>query len=268
MQLHEIRLITLLPSESHDCRSDEIAVSLDHVPPDDLFFTAEYKNWLSSCKLSEEQARLLWYESSGQESPLLGKMLRYTWGDFIALSYTWSSELQPRMIRVNGTSVCVGQNLEAALRAIRNGGYLKNGIKLWIDALSINQEDNVEKGTEVARMVNIYSGAADILIWLGYQDPEMCHVMNFISKLSGCWNDEDTTQLRETLPRVLASTSPKIWSQFLEFAQLPYWGRTWILQEIAAGSADMSVLYADKFVKWSDLYNATIFFQNHPRRQN
>lgn len=49
-------------------------------------------------------------------------------------------------MRGDGVEVHVRQNLEAALRSIRNQGLLAPGIMLWNDALCINQGDGVEKG--------------------------------------------------------------------------------------------------------------------------
>jgi len=40
-------------------------------------------------------------------------------------------------------------------------------ILLWIDAISINQEDATEKGEQVTRMADVYSGAIETLVWLG-----------------------------------------------------------------------------------------------------
>jgi hypothetical protein len=58
-------------------------------------------------------------------------------------------------------------NLEAALRALR---VLKTEV-LWIDALSINQEDLLEPGLQVMRMRLIYSNASKV--WLGLERKPM-----------------------------------------------------------------------------------------------
>ncbi|KAI4138056.1 MAG: hypothetical protein LQ341_004836 [Variospora aurantia] len=46
------------------------------------------------------------------------------------------------------------------------------GYKLWIDALSINQEDILERGVQVKPMHRIYKGAAIVIIWLGPEADE------------------------------------------------------------------------------------------------
>lgn len=38
---------------------------------------------------------------------------------------------------------------------------------LWVDAVCINQCDDEERYQQVARMADIYSSAAKVVIWLG-----------------------------------------------------------------------------------------------------
>ncbi|KAI0169098.1 HET-domain-containing protein [Hypoxylon sp. FL1284] len=265
LDLREIRLITIQPSKSEDVVSDIIELALNHVPLSHLSFSAEYARWLSSHGNSVElEARQLWFKSMGQQPALDNMAHRYAWGDYVALSYTWGDEQETYKVRVNGTEAGIRRNLESALRAIRNQGFLRDGMKLWADALCINQQDDVEKGKQVALMGEIYSSAADVVIWLGSRDPNLRLVMDFLSSLSNCWDAASTVELEETLTRVLSTTPPKIWQLFNDFVRLPYWKRTWVLQEIAKGSTEMRVLYADKSVKWLDLYYAALYFNIPP----
>lgn len=90
--------------------------------------------------------------------------------------------------------------------------------------------------------------------------------MDFMASLSGCWEEEtDGTKLHATLPALLESTPPKMWDALRDFVSLPYWFRTWTLQEIAQGTAKMRVLYADKQVKRLDVNHAAVYF-NVPHR--
>jgi hypothetical protein len=84
---------------------------------------------------------------------------RYSWGDYVALSYSWGNPHETRSIFVNEHRVEVTKNLESALRILREKGPLRAGVKIWIDALCINQKDNDEKGVQVRRMRDIYNRA-------------------------------------------------------------------------------------------------------------
>jgi hypothetical protein len=68
---------------------------------------------------------------------------------------------------VNGKLRHVHSNLEAALRRLRALPKTDHGMKFWIDALSINQEDIQERNTEVKRMRSLYERAWSVVVWLG-----------------------------------------------------------------------------------------------------
>lgn len=70
-------------------------------------------------------------------------------------------------IRLNGVEVCISSNLEAALRALRNLPKTLHGMRYWVDAVSINQKDTVERNRQVRRMQEIYSKARSTVVWLG-----------------------------------------------------------------------------------------------------
>ena len=41
---------------------------------------------------------------------------------------------------------------------------------LWVDALCINQDDQEERARQIAMMGDIYSHAANVIVWLGEAD--------------------------------------------------------------------------------------------------
>lgn len=84
---------------------------------------------------------------------------RFAWGDYVALSYTWGKEDATEEIIVNGVPVKIRPNLESALRALRDKAPIRAGMKIWIDALCINQDDTDERNAQVPRMREIYQRA-------------------------------------------------------------------------------------------------------------
>ncbi|KAK8115756.1 hypothetical protein PG984_012258 [Apiospora sp. TS-2023a] len=94
---------------------------------------------------------------------------------FDALSYTWnidprdriifSEQLQDqRAIIVNDSHFNPQGNLYVALEALRHDGQ---SIPIWIDAICIDQYNDVEKGHQVNFMSRIYSSAQTVHAWLG-----------------------------------------------------------------------------------------------------
>lgn len=85
-----------------------------------------------------------------------------------ALSYVWGSEKDPQVLLVGSSThkgvLHVTQNLVGALRHLRREEEPR---VVWIDAVCINQADNVEKGPQVAMMGRIYQLASRVIVWLG-----------------------------------------------------------------------------------------------------
>ena len=52
---------------------------------------------------------------------------------------------------------------------------------IWIDAVSINQNDIAEKNVQVAMMGDIYKNAARVIAWLGRGDAAMREAFEFVS---------------------------------------------------------------------------------------
>jgi hypothetical protein len=87
-----------------------------------------------------------------------------------ALSYVWGDLSLPRVpITCNNQTVDVTPNLLHALFRLRQSQASR---LVWIDALCINQADDVEKSHQVPLMTKIYSAAQCVIIWFGEVDDE------------------------------------------------------------------------------------------------
>ncbi|KAF1978376.1 heterokaryon incompatibility, partial [Bimuria novae-zelandiae CBS 107.79] len=177
---------------------------------------------------------------------------RFDWGDYVALSYTWGDPKETREIVVNGKSVQVTVNLEAALRALRDKAPVKAGLKLWIDALCINQDDNDEKGVQVKRMADIYRQAFDVVVWLGPEADESWKALKLIEILSDSWEKDQGKWLREYLDsdenslfKLRPPNEPSLigcWHALRNLMFRPYWKRVWIIQELVVSRNSSPVL--------------------------
>ncbi|KAF3022020.1 hypothetical protein E8E14_012334 [Neopestalotiopsis sp. 37M] len=88
---------------------------------------------------------------------------------YTALSYTWGPPFEGapsghRSITLCDSSFRVTDNLFQALAHLRN---TETSLLLWVDAICIDQNDNVERNHQVARMANIYRSADQVYAWLG-----------------------------------------------------------------------------------------------------
>ena len=87
--------------------------------------------------------------------------------NFAALSYVWSAP-GPFKLNCGSVEIPVTENCFSALRHIRD----KIGtFAVWVDAVCINQKDNIEKGTQIPLMGDICSSAREVFVWMGETSP-------------------------------------------------------------------------------------------------
>ncbi|OHF00493.1 heterokaryon incompatibility protein [Colletotrichum orchidophilum] len=168
---------------------------------------------------------------------------RYSWGDYGALSYTWGDQAVKAPIIMNGQVVLVGQSLEAALRALSSDPDYIDGLKIWADAICINQKDLAERNRQVKRMRLIYGRALIVSIWLGdipnEAIPDMAQLHELIVK------SKDKVAASEVLEAALLDPEKKetIRRAIDVVVKKTYWSRIWVIQEKCLGPFNPSILF-------------------------
>jgi hypothetical protein len=97
---------------------------------------------------------------------------RDIFGHYIALSYVWGNPEKSRRLLIDGKSLVITANLCSALLDLRDE---ERSLLLWADGIRIDQENDVEKATQIELMGRIYEGALHTIIYLGpaaSTDPE------------------------------------------------------------------------------------------------
>ena len=196
---------------------------------------------------------------------------------YVALSYVWGDQSRLYEIYLDDQPFLVGHSLLVALKSLSRPatnlatldpvcfehriprvGYPNPPAEryFWIDAISINQSDIIEREAQVKLMARIYTQAHSVHIELGY-DPrenateflELIHKINragdkCMSDIRKCPTphqpDVSTTKLdvilgpndvRTLESYGIPSIKDPIWNNFRRFAQSRYFSRVWILQE-------------------------------------
>jgi Heterokaryon incompatibility protein (HET) len=85
----------------------------------------------------------------------LGNVEPESFQRYKALSYMWGTSEDMLPIFVNGNEFKVTQNLYAAFLKLRQEDSLK---AIWADAFCINQDDLLEKGRQISRMITFAPG--------------------------------------------------------------------------------------------------------------
>jgi hypothetical protein len=109
---------------------------------------------------------------------------RFRWGDFEAISYCWESEVREKIIYLNGTLFAIPTNLEALLQRLRRLRSAKLGMKFWVDALCINQNNVAEKNHQVKLMESIYTRSFAVIVWLGEAAEESENAIDLMAEIT------------------------------------------------------------------------------------
>ncbi|OAL45898.1 HET-domain-containing protein, partial [Pyrenochaeta sp. DS3sAY3a] len=136
---------------------------------------------------------------------------------FEALSYVWGVTLMPYTIFINDKEFSITSNLHGALKELR---HPKHDRLLWIDAICINQNDNIEKGYQVQMMRDIYAKASSVCVWLGSGTKATSSAFEMVQRFASAEEDAKDTVRRE-LERIL---------------EYEWWSRAWIIQEVVMGN--------------------------------
>lgn len=103
---------------------------------------------------------------------------------YSAVSYAWGKPEFSRHLNMRcGDSpsyLRITPNVEDLMRRLRAPGEPRY---LWIDAICLNQADELEKAQQVPLMGCIYEEARDVHIWLGPENPMTAELFTFFREV-------------------------------------------------------------------------------------
>ncbi|KAK2752445.1 hypothetical protein FQN54_008107 [Arachnomyces sp. PD_36] len=172
--------------------------------------------------------------------------------EYRALSYTWGSGLCDHEAICNGHSLMITSNLHLALTRLRETE--KEETYLWVDAICINQADPVDKSIQVRRMSTIYRDAAAVIVWLGEESDTTDLGLQLLSNLCRAFPSVNGEGIRSlyldhesllTLAEldksgqlekfgIPSDTTSAPWQAAAKILDAAWFGRRWILQEVAS----------------------------------
>lgn len=199
-------------------------------------------------------------KTSGAEEEYLQCSLVHTMLNFdvehlpyAAASYCWGSDRSQALIYLDNQKVWVPNSAASTLRVLAR----KPGEHIWIDAICINQQDDVEKSWQVAMMKDIYTQANQVRIRLGSLENEIA--ISAIIATHRIYQQclQETNDLVD-LDRHLYGTLEKKaftysdaplpagcdWDSLRKLYSFPWFTRLWIVQEVAL--AHDGICYIDE----------------------
>ena len=185
---------------------------------------------------------------------------------YAALSYCWGNESITKPLAVDGSSVDITINLFEALQRLRQLKVLR----VWADAICINQRDSREKSDQIRNMTRVYLRAETTYIYLGGEHVEgAVTAVQALSRLSATYHGEDHRRLETVLTRAMIVTPAMSVGEKVEqgkelhlftkifgsFCGHEYWKRRWVIQEVTTASR-VAVLCGTTSLAFQDVVNA------------
>ncbi|KAH7242792.1 heterokaryon incompatibility protein-domain-containing protein [Fusarium tricinctum] len=237
------------------------------------------------------ELRLLELQPGFPDDPLVGVILRQKLSpqdneipEFEALSYCWGSQSQPdsinltlkrypdeRSLRQDTGSINVGQNLAAALRALRQPSEKRI---LWCDSICINQEDIKERSAQVQRMHDIYHQARRVIVWWGPDTswgPLLMETLRWAGKQlkavtltfavgNIAYTRSDTSDNRLWEDNTPLPLNLDQWRAVEQLVALDWHKRLWTYQEIVLANQQTSVVRLGiQEMPWAEFKDALLF---------
>ncbi|KAK3621666.1 hypothetical protein LTR56_020528 [Elasticomyces elasticus] len=159
---------------------------------------------------------------------------------YSALSYAWGGKPANCSITLDGQRFDVRKSLFGFLSHARNLAGSSLGW-IFVDAISINQADDAERSYQVGLMSRIYSGATQVLAWLGPQYDASDLAMRELGRRAAYW------QKRRNMLAIWSSPSG---AAIRALCSRPYWSRLWVFQELSLAKR-VQLVCGTATVSWS-----------------
>lgn len=138
---------------------------------------------------------------------------------FTAISYVWGTKnLHPHKVIVNGRTCQVLESIYPILALICDEPSVNKDAWFWIDYLCINQDDSLERATQVALMGTLYRRAYRTLVWLGEDTPDVQGAMDLLKLFAS----DLVTNAGQAAWAVRVRTTPEKWQALRNWMKRPW----------------------------------------------
>ncbi|WQF85899.1 Putative heterokaryon incompatibility [Colletotrichum destructivum] len=261
---HETRILTVHPGKF----ADEVRCSITHLSlasPQEPYEALSYC-WSKGVDRDpgiDPDTEIPWAVHGRDEAGnTIAESGRSRWRDLVDHPYQGENYIRMggRMpdapVLCDGVEVVVGGELFRALRRLRRED---TALRIWVDALCINQRDVAERNEHVKIMGRVYAGAGRTRVWLGESTQMDVHAVQTMFAISDVFDDlfvkrkvvgdDSTMQEVQWHFHNTADTSSLDWGLLADLLDRAWFKRTWIIQEVV-NSRDISVHLGSMEFPW------------------
>jgi hypothetical protein len=212
-------------------------------------------------ELRSKEIRLFELFSGVDDEPLSGKMHHVCVGaseKYWAISYVWGAALKPFSVHTSEGSISITLSLFEALRGIRDP---KTSTLIWVDAICIDQENNLEKSIQIRLLPKIFRSAESVIAWLGEAEDNSHEAIDTLMQIRlahlkpDVWPDDISNIPISWSGRDLPPLNDRIWRDIDRFLNRQWFQRAWIVQEVILAS-NVALFCGEWSLPWDDFFDA------------
>lgn len=186
--------------------------------------------------------------------------------NFTALSYTWDNQSCDNDIDILDSGSRGKHQLKVSRNVLEALPYLaahKPNQSWWIDAICINQADTAEKSSQIPLMGRVYTSAGGVTVWLGKPNSSLQGAIDAIPPLLRLETEEGDLTLGDNASHAqfgLPSMESDAWLGIRDLFGLPWFHRTWTLQEALLPTGSLRFLCGGNVIEWDALFDLLKIF--------
>lgn len=191
--------------------------------------------------------------------------------NYSAISYMWGDQAERHHVLINNRVATVGSSLYGHLCSLRT---FERGQWYWVDALSIDQQNPMERSQQVKLMAEIFEGARNVLAFVPYNIdygvPLEPPFRTLVERMGTYVRSEEISKPKpiitagesevQSAERTL-HTFGELMVAVQAICGSKYWHRTWIIQEIALARR-LYLTDGQTKVAWGDLFELINILRN------
>ena len=170
-----------------------------------------------------------------------------------AISYTWGDPLALEILFCEGDNaeLSITRNCYDALRSLRRSDKSR---KIWIDAICINQQNILERSSQVRMMDRINTFASQVVVYLGEETPGSRLLFDELVEADSLY---EVTQSFEGRPWPNAELVHELDNLF----RRPWFSRIWVIQEVYV-AREVTIVCGTSYASMLTLYECTLGYQD------
>ena len=201
--------------------------------------------------------------------------------EYVAVSYCWGDVNHLVPFTCDDGTIMVPQSASQFLEAVCRRPAL-----FWIDSVCINQQDIPERNGQVAMMADIFGKASSVMVWLGpdpYEDGLLFRSFwDLVDRIADIhskggrieylqkdsvdlyWTLPDGESVVTALPSSVVSPSKSEAERLSIFFNLPWFSRSWVMQEVGLAASTM-VVWGRRATYWNAIGLIALFLVRHAK---